>query len=146
MCSEALAWHIASIIITRHCGMQHQQTPASLLVQAASAGDLERIRSALRLGANVVNAHDPDGKTALHAASWSGHQHVVKFLIEEAGACVNEVGGPFRWSALHFAATKGHLAIVRYLVSKGGDMMLKDSRGNTPQFITLVAVSASSSL
>ena len=54
---------------------------ALLLVQAGEHSTLEATRIALELGGDV-NATDPDGNTALHAAVQLGYQAVVDVLIE----------------------------------------------------------------
>ena len=54
---------------------------ALLLVQAGEQSTLEATRIALELGADV-NATDPDGNTALHAAVQLAYPSVVDLLIE----------------------------------------------------------------
>src|SRR6266481_4744320 len=57
-------------------------------IKAAKAGDVEKLRILLNADANLIHARDTDGSTALHCATWKGHQAVVSFFLS-AGADVN---------------------------------------------------------
>ena len=52
------------------------------LVQAAFAGDLERVRMLIDDGADIDQTISEKGPSALFGACETGHQHVVDFLIE----------------------------------------------------------------
>jgi len=71
-----------------------------ILLDSAKAGDLDKVKAALMLGADV-NAKDEDSLTPLHSASWNGHLEVVKILLVH-GAEVNAMN---KWgrTALHEA-------------------------------------------
>ena len=57
---------------------------ARLLVSAGEPRTREGVRLAVELG-NDVNAADPDGNTALHAAARLGYPTVVELLVEHGG-------------------------------------------------------------
>lgn len=50
-------------------------------IKAAKSGDAEKLRVLLEANPNVIHARDTDGSTALHCATWKGHQAVVAFLL-----------------------------------------------------------------
>jgi uncharacterized protein len=116
------------------------------LLDAAAAGDLDLVRSALADGADK-NAVDHEEATAILRAARGGHLHVVRALIEEGvdidaqdQTCFNpfilgcitgdvelvrtmvEAGADlkvrtrFGGNGLTPAAEKGHLEVVRYLL------------------------------
>ena len=70
----------------------------------------------------------------LVAASEMGHIDVMQALLE-AGADVNQVGGPYSFSSLFTAAARNHPRAIALLARNGGDVNLADSRGPTPLFI-----------
>jgi ankyrin repeat protein len=78
-------------------------------------------------------------RTPLMAAASSRSVATVAWLIETAGADVNEVDEKIGWTALHVACQlRGKeeaavLATVKYLVEQAGaDMALRDKEGQTP--------------
>ena len=85
--------------------------------QASSEGDLEEIKTLMKLGNVSVNGGDYDMRTALHLAAGNGHIRVVEFLCDN-GADVNAVD---RWGGrpLDDAQFDGHVDCVRYLQSRG---------------------------
>ncbi len=98
------------------------------LIDAASAGDLARVRSLLAAGSDV-NAKDKDGVTALMKASQSGRIEVVRALLE-AKANVNAKlkNGS---TALMYAMKNDHVDVVRALLAAGADVNAKDKDGVT---------------
>ena len=78
-----------------------------------------RVKLLLDLGADV-NAQGGYYGNALQAASWKGHEAVVRFLLTQ-GADVNAQGG-YYGNALQAASWKGHEAVVRLLLDQGADV------------------------
>jgi hypothetical protein len=70
-------------------------------------------------GANV-NARGGRFGNALQAASWRGHEQIVKTLLDK-GAEVNAQGGHFG-NALQAASEGGHEQIVKMLLDKGAEV------------------------
>lgn len=125
------------------------------LLDAAEAGDLPVVRTALRNGARIHRKRrrgrwrrrrllaallqGDDRGAPLAAACAGGHFAVARFLLEQ-GADPN---GPsldnWPWvdTALHRASAQGHLHIVRLLLEanaevNGGDSCHHKNRGDTP--------------
>jgi ankyrin repeat protein len=99
------------------------------LIDAASRGDLKKVKMLLNEGADV-NTRDINGRTPLHYAAARGHLDTVKFLVDR-GADVNtrNVDG---WTPLHEAAAWGHLDVVEFLLDRGADVNAKNIYGWTP--------------
>jgi ankyrin repeat protein len=101
----------------------------------------------LRAGADI-EAKNSDGFTPLSEASYSGHEHVVKDLLEHGAD--TEVQSIFGSTPLHLACCEGHSAVVNELLSpndssdgattsilgkrksRGADIDAKDCDGATP--------------
>jgi ankyrin repeat protein len=65
-----------------------------------------------------------------HRYAPTGFLLAIKFLVEEAGADVNQVDHEGN-TALHLAASRGDNESILYLVSKGADVMRVNREGNT---------------
>jgi ankyrin repeat protein len=86
------------------------------LLDAAWDGDLEKVKEALRTGADV-NAMEEYGSPALHKAAGQGHYEVVEFLVAN-GADI-ELKDKVDMAAVMSAATAGQVKIMKFLISKG---------------------------
>jgi ankyrin repeat protein len=66
-----------------------------------------------------VNKAEPDGCTAMHAASRSGHVDVVRLLLARQDLEVNKsmTDGA---TALHWASQNGHVEVVQLLLARPG--------------------------
>lgn len=80
--------------------------------------------------AEVFNAKDDIGTTALHNAARSGQEETCKFLIEK-GCEVNEVNN-YADSPLHCAAELGQVSTCRALLEKGANPDNQNEDENTP--------------
>lgn len=81
------------------------------LMEAAKRGDVDGVRTVLRERAELVNARDETGATALHYAAFGGHRGVVEVLVK-CGADVNARDGKFGATAAGWA--------IEYLREMGG--------------------------
>lgn len=91
------------------------------LVEAASAGDIDSIRTLLSQGAKV-NAYGKKGMTPLLAAVDQGSVPIVKLLLER-GANMYMVGRYWDGdTALFLAAARGKDELVRVLLDSGADV------------------------
>jgi hypothetical protein len=107
-----------------------EESPESLLVNAAREGNLSAAAFLLDQGLNV-NERDARGYTALHAAAYEGHLEVVE-LLTERGAMVDDQQNTERIAALHAAAETNRLAIAAYLLGSGADVNPVQAGGWTP--------------
>jgi ankyrin repeat protein len=102
-------------------------------IKAAKSGDVEKLRGLLDSDASLIHARDTDGSTALHCATWKGHQAVVTFLLS-AGADVNIHSNNEHWGTtpLHAAAHANQATIAQMLIEHGADVNAQDRDGKTP--------------
>ena len=105
-----LAWCLAGLLTVT---VAAQLSPESLL-DAARAGDVAKVRSALDSGVNV-NSANRYGVTALGFAAERGFLDVVRLLVER-GANVNAVDSFYGSRPVDFALRGGHLDIAVYLL------------------------------
>ena len=92
----------------------------SPLADAASAGDLDRVTSLLRDGADS-NARNVNGFTPLICAAREGQIEIVRKLIE-AGADPNLGGGVNGWRPLMHAIHKNQQKSVEALLDSGANV------------------------
>ena len=57
------------------------------------------------------------GRSLMHAASYNGHLHVVRYLVEQHGCDPShkDIKG---FTSLHLACQQGHMKIIAYLITK----------------------------
>jgi hypothetical protein len=66
---------------------QLQEQPLSKFYLACREGNIEMIRNLLpSMSIEQINCREPNGSTALHAASYHSHTEIVRLLLD-AGAC-----------------------------------------------------------
>lgn len=87
-----------------------------LIFTASKKGNLNDVKLAVRIGANI-NKADEMGNTPLHWAALKGHLDVVKFLVEN-GADINKENN--KGDTPLSLAFPLNLSVVRYLAKKGG--------------------------
>nr|WP_253308677.1 ankyrin repeat domain-containing protein [Rickettsia endosymbiont of Ceutorhynchus assimilis] len=109
----------------------HLKDKKILLYLAAEAGNSSIIIDLLNK--KIVNVDDlnPNNWTALHFAARSGHDNIVKLLLDH-GANVNVITPDDGWTALHFAARNGYDGIVEVLLKHNADIInIQTSFGST---------------
>ena len=110
----------------RKCIATHQH-----LLDAASRGDLAELRAAAP--AEVADAVDKHGCTALHWAAGGGHVPCVHWLVDEVRMDKDAKNATNGRSALHYAARNGRLDACRCLVERcGADPDAEADAGVTP--------------
>ena len=128
------AFCILSLAVMTSPAMADEKLNSEFWV-AAGMGQLERVQSLLKQGADINSrapsaGNVPAGGTALMLAAARNHLQMVKFLISN-GANVNladEGGG----TALIYAVWTGYKDLVALLLEKGADIYAKTRDGRTP--------------
>ena len=101
------------------------------LAYASHNGDLEQVKSLIKLGADVNNSVDEYNGMALGNAAGEGHLAVVKYLVEKAHANINLKLSDGGYTILMDACIGGNLDVISYLIDNGADVNFTDSRGDT---------------
>ena len=90
------------------------------LIDAATGGQLEAVRTLLGQGANVEVEDDIHQFTRLYWAAFNGHLEVAELLLD-SGASVDALNYA-NWTPLFSASARGHLAVVKLLVARGANV------------------------
>ncbi len=102
----------------------------SALNEAASQGNLNRIRILVARGARVNERKPSGGATPLSAAALNGQVEAFKLLLRRGARIdrTNEDGN----TPLHLAAFMCEFEIAQILLEKGASPLVKNDRGETP--------------
>uniref|UniRef100_A0A8C2I907 Diacylglycerol kinase n=1 Tax=Cyprinus carpio TaxID=7962 RepID=A0A8C2I907_CYPCA len=107
------------------------QESISLLFDAVKSGNLEKLVQTHEGGANLL-VQDRFGCTLLHHAVVLGSKEIVKYIIDNAPACILDVTEKSTGeTALHKAAALCQRTICYYLVEAGASLMKTDLQGET---------------
>jgi len=109
------------------------RTDESALMMAALKGQTDLAQRLIARGADV----NKPGWTPLHYAATSGHQAVIRLLLD-AHAYI-DAESPNGTTPLMMAAHYGTIAAVRQLLEAGADATLKNQLGLTAQDVALRA-------
>jgi len=96
------------------------------LMMASLQGELDMVKLMVDGMEAEVNK---TGWTALHYAATTGHNDVVKYLLDHAAYIDAE--SPNGTTPLMMAARGGHIETVKLLLDEGADMRLKNQQGMT---------------
>lgn len=135
--------------------------PRAELAQAARKGDLPGVRAAIAAGVDPAMQLEDNGRQAIHLAAWKGHLDVVKALVEEYSASVDEravvkpdhigkvevkVDSTTRkplpgsegtlMTPLMETVNESRLEVARYLLGAGADVHAQDRYGNSALMFT----------
>ena len=84
---------------------------------------------------NPNSIRNSDGRFPIHLAARSGHQKLVKILIEHPGIWEKD---RFRRTVLHYAALSGRVPVIQLVISKCKAFIDDlDEDGNTPSMLAL---------
>lgn len=87
-----------------------------LLLHVAEEGNLEKVKEAIEIGADINFQDDDFKQSAMHIAASKGHIEIVEFLIEN-GADLLQMNG-VDMTPLHLAVRDGWTSIVKLILSK----------------------------
>jgi uncharacterized protein len=100
--------------------------------EAATVGEVDRLRELLDAEPTLAAGYSGDGFTALHFAAFFGHREAAELLLDR-GAEVDALGrGWMTGTALHSAVARSHTDVVRILLAAGADPNVRQSGGGTP--------------
>ena len=102
----------------------------SPVADAAMRGDVDRLKTLLREGADV-NAAQGDGMTALHWTALNGDLDALNVLLY-AGATTEPLTRVGRYTPLHLASSRGHAAVVARLLEAGSKAAAATATGVQP--------------
>src|SRR5580693_643952 len=97
------------------------------LLAAARKGDLAAVKALIEKGA-PLEAKTPYGQTPLYLAAMSGHEDVVRFLLDK-GANTDVTDTFYKASMLDFVLQRKHYAVAKMIIAKGNgnpDKLLKE--------------------
>ena len=109
-----------------------EPTPSATFREHCMHGSLEHAITALKAGADPLALEVNSGRTGLMKAAFWGHDHVVKYLLNDLKVSINDqdVDGD---TALHDACKFGHVNVIKLLVEGGSDASIKNKKGQTPK-------------
>ncbi|XP_065198340.1 leucine-rich repeat serine/threonine-protein kinase 1-like isoform X2 [Sycon ciliatum] len=118
----------------------NQKRIATAMQDAASEGDLERLRLLITQYEGKWKERFPDGKTLLHRASEAGHVRTVVMLLDEHKTPGFPCERPPNKTPLHAACENGHAGVVLWLMRAFTEMLLKPTTdtNSTPLQLALV--------
>ena len=107
------------------------------LIKAVSGGNLNRVKSAIRTGADI-NFKDDNGYFPLLSAVMKNNYEITKFLID-SGANLNITSGKHSGksgvydygTALIFAVKDENYEIIKLLIDSGADLNIQNEDGKT---------------
>ncbi len=106
--------------------------PALDVFEAASLGDVDRLRELLDADPSSATAYSADGFTALHFPAFFGGVECARVLVER-GADVDAHGrGWMTGTPLNSAAAGRHADVARLLLERGADPNARQGSGWTP--------------
>ena len=121
----------------------------SVLMWAICNCDLDIVKFLIKNGADYkkngyifneeINKIKYYYSTPLSVASGEGKIDIIKYLIEDCKADINEKDNFERgYSALHSAVVTDELPAIKYLIENGADVNIKDKDGNTPLSMKII--------
>jgi ankyrin repeat protein len=87
------------------------------LLNAARKGDLDTVKALIDKGA-PIEAKTSYGQTPLYLAAMSGHEAVVRFLLDK-GAKTDVTDTFYKASMLGFVLERKHYAVAKIIIAKG---------------------------
>jgi ankyrin repeat protein len=129
---------VSALMLSRYHGLDAEVVGALRrartdldVFEAATLGELDRLRELLDADPSLATARSSDDGTALHFAAFFGQPEAAAFLVER-GADVHAVASTFgNVTPLHSAAAAPSREIVRMLLDAGADANARQGGGFT---------------
>ena len=106
--------------------------PALDVFEAASLGDVERLRVLLDADPSLVRTSSADGFTALHFPAFFGGFDAARLLVERGAAVDAHGSGWMTGTPLSSSAAGRHADVARLLLDAGADPDARQGSGWTP--------------
>jgi ankyrin repeat protein len=113
--------------------MEAPAAPVEALLDAADAGDIDRLRELLGEGGVGVNDVGEGSWTALLYASRAGNVALINFLLD-AGATIDQARSN-GCTPLYIASQFGHVEAVKALIKAHATLNKGDNVGTTPIYV-----------
>jgi len=102
------------------------------LYEAASAGDLDRVKHFVEPSPPLANSYSPDGFPVFTLACFFGHLEIARFLAEKGADIHAAASNGTGYNALTAAVTAGRTEAVQWLLERGLDPNYRYGPGYTP--------------
>ncbi len=124
-------------IQTKELALKQREFLLLLVAQKGALNSLQYLIEQQKWNPTVVNK--TNGFYLIHEASFSGHAHIVEYLIVDCGVDPNlRTATEDQKTALHAASNKGHINVIKTLLSRSADIMAKDANGLLPLHETTI--------
>jgi ankyrin repeat protein len=134
-CVLSLTLLPAIVLLGRPAVSAAQADAPNRILEAARAGEMDRVQALLDANPEFLNVRDGEGMTPLHHAVLGSHPELVEFLLDR-GADISAVDA-WNQTPLHHAAYEGDAALVALLLARGADVMARETRGRTPLYLAV---------
>jgi uncharacterized protein len=102
------------------------------IYEASMTGKIDVMKEMILKDKSAVNSFSGDGFTALHLASFFGHQGIASYLIQR-GADVNSVArNAMKVMPLHSAVARNQVKISELLLTNGANVNARQEGGFSP--------------
>jgi ankyrin repeat protein len=125
----------ATLLLGRPGAATAQRDAAERILEAARAGETDRVEALLEVSPELVNVRDGEGRTPLHHAVLGGHVELAELLLDRGGDI--SAADAWNYAPLHHAAYEGDAALVALLLAHGADVMAREMRGRTPLYLAV---------
>lgn len=99
---------------------------------ATAVGEAQRVAQFLEVNPALIGAHNRNGWTLLHMASYFGHLDVVRVLLERGADVAARSINELNHTPLHSALAGRRYDVARYLVANRADVNSRNGHGWTP--------------
>ncbi len=123
------------LLLGRPAAAAAQGDAADRILEAARAGEIDRVEALLEASPELVRVRDGEGRTPLHQAVLGGHRELAERLLDRGGD-ISAVDA-WNYTPLHHAAYGGDAALVALFLARGADVMAREARGRTPLYLAV---------